>query len=102
METTGDRHSGEALFAAMATGIAGVTALIAAMSVVGEWWALAATFGVLVATTIAIVLMISARLAETGDPEPQTVALATSPAQDGPPAVAPATRPAMPLAALTA
>ena len=58
---------GEVLFGLMMTGVIVLTALIAFMGVVGQWWLLALTFTTLVATTGLVVFAIERFLDQPGD-----------------------------------
>ena len=63
----GERRA-EWLLIVMAAGIVGITGVVSALALIGEWWFLAATMATLLACAVGVVLMILRLLAETGDP----------------------------------
>ena len=58
---------GEWLLIVMAAGIVGITALVCALAMVGEWWFLALTMGTLLCCAGVVVSMILRLLAQAGD-----------------------------------
>lgn len=65
----GERRA-EPLLLTMATGIVGITALVAALALVDAWWFLAATVAALLGCAGGVVALILRLLAQTGDPVP--------------------------------
>jgi hypothetical protein len=60
----------EPLLLVMSAGIVGITGVIAAMALIGEWWFLAATMATLLASAGGVVAMILRLLAQASDTVP--------------------------------